>query len=1010
MHKLLERQLRKAVLADGTPDLERLLAMVGSAYDEADRERRIKDHAFAEMQREVEELNRRVRDEAEARFNVVMQNVGEAVLIIDERGRIESFNMAAERMFGYHADEVIGRNVSMLMPPLYAQNHDDFLAAYLLTGQRKIIGTGREAEAQRENGETFPIELAVGEVRMGPNRRFIGVIRDITLRKQAERELRESEGRFRDIAGSASDWFWETDASHRLTFVSERIAAVLGVHPVEVLGHTFMELGMGDQPAVAAEHADDLANRRAFRDRMFHVGPSQGADSRIIRISGIPVFDEDREFLGYRGVGVDVTREVTAELRARKAQQQLADAIQSIGDGIAVYDGDDRLMICNPEYERVFANLNVMIVPGTPFEQVLHADPAAFDTEGLDFTEWAARRLKHHQAASGEPFLVRMTNGNWILHRECRMADGGVVGIRTDVTLIKQREQELETLKQRYQLILDSAGEGIIGLDTRGKITFANRRAGDLLGQDAGRMIGRCFHALVQARDGDGDRELVNSPVSNAYGFGVAGEVKAETFLRADSSSVPVDYYVAPIMEDGAVNGAVLVFHDATLRLQYERTLADSTRELERQVSERTQALSREVEIRARTEHALRDSRQRMKAITDSLFEGVIVVNPAGHVIFINPSAQRLLECHPETDLTGYPVDTIFTLAECGDFHHSPWRRVAADGGIVREDDVIFVTASGKKVTVAYACAALEDDSNNIRGAIISFRDTAALKQAQRDALQASRMASVGQLAAGIAHEINTPTQYIGDNLRFIGDSLTELVSVIKAGQAMAEDVVAQGAAEAVSRFAAACEAADLDYLLEEMPSAVQQSLDGVSQVGRIVLSMKEFSHPGSSSKSVTDINRAIETTLTVSHNAWKHVAEVVRDLDPSLPPLPCYAAELNQVFLNLIVNAAHAIEGAGKSEPGRITVSTAFENGEVVVSVADNGTGIPESLRDHIFEPFFTTKEVGKGTGQGLAICRDVVIVKHNGRIDVGGEEGQGAIFTVRLPVEAAKPAAEHV
>ena len=270
-----------------------------------------------------------------------------------------------------------------------------------------------------------------------------------------------------------------------------------------------------------------------------------------------------------------------------------------------------------------------------------------------------------------------------------------------------------------------------------------------------------------------------------------------------------------------------------------------------------------------------------------------------------------------------------------------------------------------------------------------------AMRAAQTQAMQAAKLASVGQLAAGIAHEINTPTQYIGDNLRFIGESLTTVTNAIQ----VAETLLQQGDPALSASFAQQVDTEDLKFLQTELATAVKDSLEGVGQVARIVLSMKEFSHPGTHTKTTTDINRALESTLTVSRNVWKHVAEITRAYAPDLPTVLCLAGEMNQVFLNLIVNAAQAIEESQKPFPGHITVTTLYDDDTVRISVADTGNGVPAAIREKIFDPFFTTKIVGKGTGQGLAICYDVVVNKHNGRITLDTQEGQGATFTVHLP-----------
>jgi len=289
---------------------------------------------------------------------------------------------------------------------------------------------------------------------------------------------------------------------------------------------------------------------------------------------------------------------------------------------------------------------------------------------------------------------------------------------------------------------------------------------------------------------------------------------------------------------------------------------------------------------------------------------------------------------------------------------------------------------------------------NTLAGRLGAVAERRAL---QADLAQAQKLESIGQLAAGIAHEINTPTQFVGDNVRFLQDAFADLARLAKT-QAAAIAAARDGAAGAdlMERACAVARDVDLPYLLDEVPQAIEQSLDGLDRITKIVRAMKTFSHPGTEEKTPTDVNAAIESTVTVSRNEWKYVADLATDLDPDLPPIPCHPGDLNQVFLNLIVNAAHAIgdvvgDGAAR---GAITIRTrALEDGVEIV-VTDTGAGIPEHVREKIFDPFFTTKEVGKGTGQGLAIARSVVVEKHGGAIAVDSEPGRGTTFTIRLPL----------
>ena len=272
----------------------------------------------------------------------------------------------------------------------------------------------------------------------------------------------------------------------------------------------------------------------------------------------------------------------------------------------------------------------------------------------------------------------------------------------------------------------------------------------------------------------------------------------------------------------------------------------------------------------------------------------------------------------------------------------------------------------------------------------------------QDELREAQKLEAVGQLAGGIAHEINTPIQYIGDNLRFLEDAQESLFRLTEECLALVKAAEDFDALQPKIRSIRSTEAdVDLEYLYKEVPLSLEQSLDGVGQVARIVLAMKEFSHPGSKEMTVTDINRALENTLTISCNQWKHVAEVVTKFDKSLPATPCLPGELNQVFLNLIINAAHAIEvAADRQDMGRIVITTESRDGFTIISVEDDGAGISEDIQDKIFNPFFTTKDVGLGTGQGLPIARDIVVNKHGGRINFETTPGKGTTFTVKLPV----------
>jgi two-component system, NtrC family, sensor kinase len=278
------------------------------------------------------------------------------------------------------------------------------------------------------------------------------------------------------------------------------------------------------------------------------------------------------------------------------------------------------------------------------------------------------------------------------------------------------------------------------------------------------------------------------------------------------------------------------------------------------------------------------------------------------------------------------------------------------------------------------------------------------MRERERMAIElrlAQKLESVGRLAAGVAHEINTPIQYIGDSVSFLKSSQVQLQQLQAAYSAALTRLAPHEAVKPhVETIRKLEEDIDLAFLVSEIPKAFERTLDGVERVAAIVRAMKEFAHPDAVEQSSSDINHAIETTLTVAHNEYKYHAQVQTRF-AELPLTICNIGELNQVFLNLIVNAAHAIAESGKdASTGRMIITTESTGTEVVISIEDNGCGIPAENIEKVFDPFFTTKPVGRGTGQGLAIARSIVVEKHLGSIDIKSGVGEGTCFILRLPV----------
>lgn len=392
---------------------------------------------------------------------------------------------------------------------------------------------------------------------------------------------------------------------------------------------------------------------------------------------------------------------------------------------------------------------------------------------------------------------------------------------------------------------------------------------------------------------------------------------------------------------------------------------------------------------------------EKLTAIMNNLSAGIVMVDTNMHIIELN---RRMQQWFPNVSASNRTLCYHAMVNEKQEdvCENCPMVATLQSG---QTNEVIRKSKTGEGVKdFRIVTTPIRDESGKVYAGIALYDDVTESLALERELRQAQKLEAVGQLAAGIAHEINTPVQYIGDNLSFLQESHENLTRVLKTYDRLWRKQLECGAVteEMQEELAKEIEEADLEYLFEEIPSSFNQSLEGVKRVNKIVRAMKDFSHPGEEEKTLADINKILENTITVCRNEWKYVAEMEQDLAADLRPVPCFSGDIGQVFLNIIVNGAHAIENFQKShrnDMGTILVATRqLENG-VQIRINDSGGGIPEDIQERVFDPFFTTKERGKGTGQGLAIAYNVVTDKHQGRIFFETEQGKGTTFVIELP-----------
>lgn len=433
-------------------------------------------------------------------------------------------------------------------------------------------------------------------------------------------------------------------------------------------------------------------------------------------------------------------------------------------------------------------------------------------------------------------------------------------------------------------------------------------------------------------------------------------------------------------------------------------------------------------------------------AAFDELPDGVLVLGPSGAIESANEAFAELIQRRRE-ELVGQRIEAI-TAEE--DILRILGFEVVFGADQSRDTTVIFVTDSGSQqallvnsarrlgrtyLVVRGAGSLHQELSDTARWAaseqerafeLARARDALAAKNAALRAAQAElesaydkikneaatrerlendlrlaqKLEAIGQLAAGVAHEINTPMQYIGDNIAFLSRSFERLgqhLTLVKKLVAAADSTEVEALRQELS---AAQKKLRLDFMLEQIPKALSASQEGVAHVSNIVRAMKSFARFDQGEKAQADINQALRDTLVIAQNEYKNVATVETDLG-ELPPVNCFIGRLNQVFLNLVVNAAHAIADKRHDGPGRIRVSSRAVDGLLEIKIADNGCGVPTAIRHRIFEQFFTTKEVGRGTGQGLSIARNIIVEAHGGSIEFESEVDAGTVFCIRIPID---------
>ena len=644
----------------------------------------------------------------------------------------------------------------------------------------------------------------------------------------------------------------------------------------------------------------------------------------------------------------------------------LAQALRCMEECVSITDGADRILFVNPAFLRTYGyeeheliGQSIDIVRGDArleggVEQIFKATLAG----GWRGRLWNRKRNGAEFPIFLSTSVVRDESGEPL----------ALIGLARDLTERQRAEEQLRLKTAVLEAQLEATIDGILVVDESEKVILSNRQfarmwqtGDDLLDRSDDRLL--LQHAASQVDGYEAFLERVQYLYRHR-------EEKSRDEIRFKDGRV-FDRYSTPLIEStGRYCGRIWYFRDITARKQ--------------------------------AEELLRESERKYRNLYESMTDAFAQLDLQGRVQEFNQAFQRML---------GYSREELLGL-RCHDLTPAKWR--ALETKIVDEQVVArgysevyekeFQKKDGTTFPVELRMILMRDEAGRPEGMWAIVRDISERKAMEWELHQAQRLESVGQLAAGIAHEINTPIQYVGDNLRFIEDAFKTRQAVLTQYEELRQAAAAGSVPPVLlEQLAQTLSDADWDYLSGEVPRAVAQSLDGVERVATIVRAMKEFAHPGRKEKSAADLNRALGNALIVARNEIKYVADVETDYG-ELPPVMCLIAEINQVFLNLLINAAHAIREVMKEseKKGKIHVRTRQVEDRAEISISDTGCGIPDAIRAKIFDPFFTTKGVGRGSGQGLTIARSIVVEKHGGALTFEPNVPQGTTFVISLPLDA--------
>ncbi len=929
-----------------------------------------------------EDVTERKRAEEELLFKTALleaqsETTIDGILVVDPTGQVLLANRQFARMLDVPEEAIRTKEDKKLIERALTQlkDPDAFLERMNYLYAHETEKTRDEIEFK--DGRVFDRYSSPLQDSTGKLHGRIWYFRDITERKQAEEEVRESNELVRLLLDSIPEAVYGIDMEGNCTFCNPSCLRLLGCQEAADLhGKNMHDLIHHTRLDGTPNPVEECHIYEAFRR-----GHGTHIDDEVLWRrdgSNFPAECWSRPIHRYGNVigtvvtFVDITERKRVEEALRDSEEKHRVLYESSRDAI--------MMTAPPEWKFTAGNPAAVALFGARDErEFVAAAPWSLSPEyqpdgelssvkarqmmeaamerGSNFFEWT------HKKFSGEEFfatvaLTKMTyRGQPFLQATVR-----------DITERKEVEEKLQESETKYRSLVSNIPDVIWTVDSELQFAFVSPNIERLSGFSLEEVY-RCGAALFL--------ESIHTE-----DVGRAGKALEALFARGE----PYDVECRVRRKDGEW----IWVHDRAVAT-YEK---NGVRYADGLLSDITPS--------KRAEETLRASEERYRELFENASDIVYTTDLDTRLTSLNRAGQQTL---------GYSAEeaTQLTLSQLVAPKHWEIVKQGRDRLLAGESDltseVEVTTKDGRQIMLEVSPRLIYKDGKPV-GVQAIARDITGRDVAEMELRHTQKLESVGRLASGIAHEINTPIQFVGDNTRFLQESFESFQSLLSKYQEL-RSAFASGTAspEFLAEVQRLEEESDCAFLMAEVPQAISQTLEGVERVATIVRAMKEFAHPESRQMAATDLNRALQSTLTVARNELKYVADVETAFG-ELPLVVCNVGDLNQVFLNLLVNAAHAIGDVvkGTFAKGKIGVRTQAEGNTVLVTISDTGCGIPIANRSKVFDPFFTTKEVGRGTGQGLAISRSVVVDRHKGTLSFDSEVGKGTTFYIRLPVDPAE------